>query len=84
MEDRSVMQQQQQAAEEAARADLAAIQALIAQVLRLRGETATIVSTVPTVLGDPNTGTPDASVRPQARQPHAPVSHKLSRDVILR
>ncbi|KAG7178156.1 hypothetical protein Hamer_G003940 [Homarus americanus] len=60
------MQQQQQTAEEAARADCASLQALTEQVLQLHGETATIANTVPNItLDDPNTGTPDASCIPR-------------------
>ncbi|KAG7164819.1 hypothetical protein Hamer_G019659 [Homarus americanus] len=83
-EERAVMQQQQQASEEVAGADRTAMQALIVQVLQLLGETATIASTVSNVaFGDPNTGTPDAFMHPQARHPHAPVPHKLSPDVTM-
>ncbi|KAG7160416.1 hypothetical protein Hamer_G001658 [Homarus americanus] len=84
-EDNAAMQQQQQVVQEAARTDRGAVQALMAQVLQLRGETTTIASTVPNAtLGNRNTGTPDTSVRPQAGQPHVPLPHKLSSDATLR
>ncbi|KAG7158156.1 hypothetical protein Hamer_G008775 [Homarus americanus] len=66
-ESRATMQKQHQAAEEASRADRATMQALIAQALQAHGENANILPNA--MLGNPNTGIPDASVRPRHGSP---------------